>query len=78
MLIYLNGFLAGLISGILGYGSGFVMVMLMLYLNVNARVATATSAYNYFWLALNNLFSLISNHSLPLDMVLWFSFLAVI
>jgi uncharacterized membrane protein YfcA len=53
------------------------MVPAMLFMNVQARVASSTSAFNYFWLSLNNLFALIFNNDLPTETMVWFIILAV-
>ena len=49
----------------------------MLSLGVEPRVASSTSAFNYFWLSINNLIALSLTHILPLATTLWFLFLAV-
>jgi hypothetical protein len=53
------------------------MVPAMLYIGTPARVASSTSAFNYFWLSLNNLIALSVEHLLPVGTILWFLFLAV-
>jgi hypothetical protein len=53
------------------------MVPAMLIMNVQPRVASSTSAFNYFWLSMNNLFSLLGSDLLSLTETYWFLFLAV-
>jgi hypothetical protein len=53
------------------------MVPAMLLINVQPRVASSTSAFNYFWLSMNNLFSLLGSDLLNVTETYWFLFLAV-
>ena len=54
------------------------MIPAMLFINVSVRCSSSTSAFNYFWLSLNNLFLLIDDR-LVLDKptIIWFISLAV-
>jgi len=57
--IYLTGLASGIISGMIGLGAGLVMVPTLLYLEIHPRVSSATSAFNYVFIALTNLATLV-------------------
>ena len=67
ILIYLGGFGAGFVSGILGLGAGLIMVPTMLSSGLVARCASSTSALNYFMISLNNLTTLLTERLLTAD-----------
>ena len=54
------------------------MVPSMLYYGIDPRVASATSSFNYFFIAINNLITLILGDLLPFGTAAWFAFLAMI
>lgn len=53
------------------------MIPLMLYLEIHPRVASSTSAFNYSFLAMSNLITLLVGKLLPINEVLLYSILAV-
>ncbi|CAD8077334.1 unnamed protein product [Paramecium primaurelia] len=78
ILIYVSGFLAGLISGLLALGAGLLMVPVLLQLGLHPRIATATSAFNYFFIGLTNVVKLITDSQVQMTEIIWFFGLAFI
>lgn len=53
------------------------MVPAMLYIDIHPRVASSTSGFNYVFIALTNLITLVIEKLLPMNMIILFSILAV-
>ena len=53
------------------------MVPVMLYIDIHPRVCSATSAFNYVFIAMTNLITLLIEKLLPLNVIILFSILAV-
>ncbi|CAK69487.1 unnamed protein product (macronuclear) [Paramecium tetraurelia] len=78
ILIYVSGFFAGLISGLLALGAGLIMVPVLLELGLHPRIATATSAFNYFFIGLTNIVKLITDSQISIAEIAWFFGLALV
>ena len=53
------------------------MVPLMLFIDIHPRVSSATSAFNYIFISMTNLITLLIEKLLPLNVIILFSVLAV-
>lgn len=63
-ILNVAGFIAGIISGVVGVGAGLILVSAMLLFKMNPRVSSATSGTMYFFISATSIIKTILSKTL--------------